>query len=165
MRFGIAYSNVLGFGSAAGAKALASAAEDVGIESLWTVEHVIVPAGYQSTYPYSADGRMPGREDSPIPDSFTWLAFVAASSTKVKLATGVAILPQRNIIYTAKEIATLDQLSEGRVILGVGAGWLEEEFKALGVPFARRGERLDEYIKALRVLWCEDKPTFHGEFV
>jgi probable F420-dependent oxidoreductase len=165
MRFGIMFANVLGFGTPEGAKALASAADDTGIESLWTVEHVVVPSGYASAYPYSDDGRMPGGEDSPIPDPFIWLSYVAAASTRVKLATGVAILPQRNVVYTAKEIATLDVLSGGRVVLGVGAGWLEEEFDALGVPFRRRGERLDEYIRALRVLWADDKPSFDGEFV
>jgi len=77
----------------------------------------------------------------------------------------VAILPQRNVVYTAKEMATLDQLSGGRVILGAGAGWMKEEFDVLGVPFERRGERMDEYIRALRVLWGDEKPTFEGEFV
>src|SRR4051794_12513628 len=153
------------FGTADGARAIGSAAEDTGFDSVWTVEHVVVPKGYQSEYPYSPNGKMPGPEDSPIVDSFIWLAYLAATTTTLKLATGVAILPQRNVIYTAKEIATLDQLSGGRVLLGVGAGWLEEEFKVLGVPFERRGDRLDEYIRALRVLWAEDEPTFHGEFV
>jgi probable F420-dependent oxidoreductase len=165
MRFGITFVNVLGFGKPEGAKAIATAAEDAGFDSLWTVEHVIVPKGYQSEYPYSDTGRMPGPEHSSIPDSFIWLSFVAAVTSTIKLATGVAILPQRNVIYTAKEIATLDRLSGGRVMLGVGAGWLAEEFAALGVPFERRGERLDEYIRALRVLWADDEPTFHGEFV
>src|SRR4051794_1368568 len=151
--------------SGAGAKALVTAAEDVGIESVWTVEHVLIPEGYQSPYPYSADGKMQGPDDMPIPDSFTWLAYVAALTSKLKLATGVAILPQRNVVYTAKEIATLDQLSDGRVILGVGAGWMREEFEAVGVPFERRGARTDEYIRALRALWGEDKVDFQGEFV
>lgn len=164
MKFGIIFGNVI-FGTGEAAKALAQAADDTGFESLWTVEHVVVPAGYQSPYPYSADGKMQGPDDMSIPDSFTWLSYVAAATTNIKLATGIAILPQRNVIYTAKEIATLDQLSGGRVILGVGAGWMKEEFDALGVPFERRGERLDEYIKALRVLWGDDKPSFHGEFV
>ena len=166
MKFGIIFGNMGPFGmSAEGAKAIATAADDVGIESIWTVEHVVVPEGYQSPYPYSADGTMQGPEDMAIPDSFTWLSYIAALTTKVKLATGVAILPQRNVIYTAKEMATLDQLSGGRVILGVGAGWMKEEFDALGVPFERRGARTDEYIEALRVLWGDDKPEFHGEFV
>lgn len=165
MRFGIMFANTLGFATAEGARALAQSAEDTGIESLWTVEHVVVPAGYQSEYPYSPDGRMPGGEKSWIPDPLMWLSYVAAASTTLKLATGVAIVPQRSPIYTAKEVATLDQLSGGRMILGVGAGWLREEFEALGVPFERRGERLDDYIGALRALWSQEKPTYQGEFV
>jgi probable F420-dependent oxidoreductase len=100
-----------------------------------------------------------------IPDSFTWLAYIAAVTKRIKLGTGVAILPLRNVVYTAKEMATLDQLSGGRAILGAGAGWMKEEFDVLGVPFERRGERMDEYIRALRVLWGDEKPTFEGEFV
>lgn len=166
MKFGIIFGNIGPFGmSGDGAKALVTAAEDVGIESVWTVEHVLVPEGYESPYPYSADGKMQGPDDMPIPDSFTWLAYVAAVTSTIKLATGVAILPQRNVVYTAKEIATIDQLSGGRVILGVGAGWMKEEFEAVGVPFERRGARTDEYIAALRALWGDDKVTFEGEFV
>lgn len=165
MRYGIMFANTVGFATPDGAKELASAAEDTGIESLWAVEHVVVPSGYQSEYPYSEDGRMPGGEALPIPDPLIWLAYVAAASTTLKLATGVAIVPQRNPIYTAKEVATLDQLSGGRMILGVGAGWLEEEFDALGVPFAGRGERLDDYIGAIRALWSQDKASWDGPYV
>jgi probable F420-dependent oxidoreductase len=165
VRFGIFFANTMGFATPEGARALARAAEDTGFDSLWTVEHVVVPSGYESSYPYSKDGKMPGGEDFAIPDPLVWLAYVAGVSSTIRLATGVAILPQRNVVYTAKEVATLDQLSGGRVSLGVGAGWLREEFDALGVPFARRGARLDEYIRALRALWSEDKPTFRGEFV
>jgi probable F420-dependent oxidoreductase len=164
MKFGIMAANVL-FADGEGAKAVASAADDLGYESIWTVEHVVVPAGYQSADPYSKSGRMGGPDDMSIPDSFTWLAYIAGVTKQIKLATGVAILPQRNVVYTAKEMATLDQLSGGRVILGVGAGWMKEEFDVLGVPFERRGERMDEYIRALRVLWGDEKPTFDGEFV
>jgi probable F420-dependent oxidoreductase len=164
MKFGIMAANVL-FGDGEGAKAVATAADDLGYESIWTVEHAVVPAGYQSWDPYSNSGKMGGPDDMSIPDSFTWLAYIAAVTTRIKLATGVAILPQRNPIYTAKELATLDQLSGGRVILGAGAGWMKEEFDVLGVPFERRGERMDEYIRALRVLWADEKPTFDGEFV
>jgi len=165
VRFGIFFANTMGFATPEGARALATGAEANGFDSLWTVEHVVVPSGYESEYPYAKDGRMPGGEDFAIPDPFVWLSFVAGMTTTLTLATGVAILPQRNVIYTAKEIATLDVLSGGRVQLGVGAGWLREEFHALGVPFERRGARLDEYIRALRVLWADDKPTFQGEFV
>jgi probable F420-dependent oxidoreductase len=164
MKFGIMFANVL-FGDGEGAKAIATAADDLGFESIWTVEHVAVPKDYQSPYPYSASGKMGGPDDMSIPDPFTWLTYIAAVTTNIKLATGVAILPQRNVIYTAKELATLDQLSGGRVLFGAGAGWMKEEFDVLGVPFDDRGKRMDEYIAALRVLWGDETPTFHGDFV
>jgi probable F420-dependent oxidoreductase len=130
---------------------------------LWTVEHVVVPAGYQSTYPYSRSGRMAGgAEDFPSPDPLIWLAFAAAATSRIRLATGILILPQRNPLVLAKEVATLDRLSGGRVILGVGVGWLEEEFNALGVPFAGRGERTDEYVAVMRALWTQDLASFSG---
>ncbi|MDP2622485.1 MAG: LLM class F420-dependent oxidoreductase [Actinomycetota bacterium] len=142
------------------------AAEAAGYESLWTVEHVVVPKGYESAYPYSRSGRMAGDvEDFAIPDPLVWLAFAAAASSTIRLATGVMILPQRNPVVLAKEVATLDVLSGGRMLLGVGAGWLEEEFRAIGVPFADRGSRVDEYIGAMRALWSQEVASFDGEFV
>ncbi len=165
MKFGLMFTNVAAFAEPEGAKALATTAEEVGFESLWTVEHAVVPKGYKSAYPYSPSGKMPGGEFIALPDPFVWLSFVAALTSTIKLATGIVILPQRNPVIAAKEVASLDRLSGGRVMLGVGAGWLAEEFAALGVPFERRGDRLDEYIKALRVLWADESPTFSGEFV
>jgi probable F420-dependent oxidoreductase len=142
------------------------AAEAAGYESLWTVEHVVVPKGYESAYPYSRSGRMAGGvEDFAIPDPLVWLAFAAAASSTIRLATGVLILPQRNPVVLAKEVATLDVLSGGRMTLGVGAGWLEEEFRAIGVPFADRGSRVDEYVGAMRALWSQEVASFDGEFV
>jgi probable F420-dependent oxidoreductase len=164
MRFGIAFANVGPFIEPHAAASFARAAEDAGFESLWTVEHVVVPSDYKSPYPYSPDGRMPGTEDSPIPDPLIWLAYVAASTERIRLGTGILILPQRNPIVLAKELATLDRLSGGRLLLGVGIGWLEEEFDAIGVPFGDRAARTDEYVSALRTLWTEDKATFHGEY-
>ena len=93
-----------------------------------------------------------------------WITCAAVTRT-LRLATGILILPQRHPLYVAKEVASLDVLSHGRMILGIGVGWLEEEFAALGVPFAERGARTDEYIKAMRELWSADKPTFKGRFV
>jgi probable F420-dependent oxidoreductase len=164
MQFGIMFANTGTYVEPEGAVAMARAAEESGFDSLWTVEHVVVPAGYQSEYPYSRTGRMPGGEELPIPDPFVWLAFVAGATSRIKLGTGITILPQRNPLITAKVVATLDRLSQGRVLLGVGAGWLQEEFDALGVPFAERGPRLDEAIGAMRALWSEPKASFHGEF-
>jgi probable F420-dependent oxidoreductase len=165
MRFGIFFANTGQAVYPDGAVALASIAEENGFESVWAVEHVVVPASYRSTYPYDPSGRMPGREESPIPDPLIWLTWVAAASATVRLGTGILILPQRNPVVLAKELATLDFLSGGRVTLGVGVGWLEEEFAALGVPFAHRGARTDEYIEALRVLWREGESSYQGRFV
>jgi probable F420-dependent oxidoreductase len=165
MRFGIFFANTGKAVHPDGAAALASIAEENGFESLWTVEHVVVPSGYRSTYPYDPSGRMPGPEESPIPDPLIWLTWVAAASGTIRLGTGIVILPQRNPVVLAKETATLDFLSGGRVTLGVGVGWLEEEFRALGVPFEHRGARTDEYVEALRVLWRDSESTYHGRFV
>lgn len=165
MHFGIAFANTGLYVEPGPARLLAKVAEKAGFESLWTVEHVVVPAGYESTYPYSSTGRMPGSEDAPIPDPLIWLSFVAGVTERIRLATGILILPQRNPVVVAKEIATLDHLSGGRVLLGVGAGWLKEEFEVIGVPFEERGARLDEYIRALRALWTEDQAAVDGRFV
>lgn len=158
------FANLGPYATPDGIRALATAAEDAGIESLWTVEHVVVPKGYNSAYPYDPSGRMPGPEDSPIPDPLVWLSYLAAVTSTVELATGILILPQRNPLVLAKECATLDQLSGGRLVLGVGAGWLEEEFDALDVPFADRGKRLDDHIGALRAAWGEQPASFTGPF-
>lgn len=165
MDFGIAFANTGPFAGADGAADFARAAEDAGFESIWTVEHVVVPAGYQSTYPYHPSGKMPGGEDSPIPDPLIWLAYVAATTSRIKLATGILILPQRNPVVLAKELATLDAMSGGRLELGIGVGWLEEEFDAIGVPFAQRGRRTDDYVAAMRSLWSDDEASYHSEFV
>ncbi|MEY2566090.1 MAG: hypothetical protein QOE35_619 [Actinomycetota bacterium] len=165
MDFGIIFANIGPAVEPDYAAALGQLAEENGFESIWTVEHVLVPADYTSEYPYSPTGKMPGPEESPIPDPLVWLTHVGAHTTRIKLATGVLILPQRNPLVLAKEVATLDVLSKGRVILGVGVGWLREEFDAIGVPFDERGPRTDESIEALRALWTQPESTFHGKFV
>ena len=163
MKVGIMFANVAFFGTPEGAVALANAAEESGVESLWTVEHVVVPEGYESPYPYSPSGKMPGGETAPIPDPLAWISYMAALTTTVRLATGILILPQRNPVILAKECATIDVLSQGRLELGIGIGWLEEEFDAIGVPFAERMARTDEYVEALRALWSQDE-SFSGTF-
>lgn len=164
MKFGVAFVNVGPMAHPEGAVAIAQAAEAGGFESLWTVEHTVVPAGYQSTYPYSPEGKMPGPEDSDLPDPLIWLTYVAGATSSIRLGTGILILPQRNPVVLAKEVATLDRLSGGRVELGIGVGWLEEEFDALGVPFDDRGKRTDDYVAALRALWTEPEATHRGEY-
>jgi probable F420-dependent oxidoreductase len=166
MKFALRYCNTGRYVEAKEAVALAQAAEAAGFESLWTVEHTIVPAGYASAYPYDPSGKMAGgRNDIPLPDPLIWMGYIAAATSRIKLATGILILPQHNPVITAKQVATLDHLSGGRILLGVGVGWLEEEFAALGVPFAERGARMDEYIAAMRELWSAEAATFKGRFV
>jgi probable F420-dependent oxidoreductase len=144
---------------------LAQGAEAAGFESIWTFEHVVVPGGYESAYPYSGDGRMPGDGANAITDPLTWLAFIGAVTTTIKLGTGILILPEHNPVLLAKEAATVDRLTDGRLLLGIGVGWLKEEFEALGVPWERRTARTEEYAAAMRPLWTEEEPSFEGEFV
>jgi probable F420-dependent oxidoreductase len=167
MKFGLRYASLGRYVNGPDAVELAQAAETAGFESIWTVEHVVVPHGYQSRYPYSASGRMgSGLEDFPIPDPLVWLAFVASVTRTIKLGTAILLLPQRNPVITAKAVATLDLMAGGnRVLLGIGVGWLAEEFAALGVPFADRGARTDEYVAAMRVLWSQERASFRGRFV
>ena len=163
MKLGLMFVNSGPFSNPALLAHLAVTAERCGVESMWTVEHVVIPQDYKSPYPYSSSGKIPGGEDVSIPDPLLPLAFAAAVTKTIKLATGVLILPQRHPLYVAKEAATLDVLSNGRAILGIGSGWLEEEFNSLGLDFHTRGARTDESIKSLRALWSEDSASFHGK--
>ena len=139
MKFGIAFGNIGPFVEPAAAVHLAQAAEAAGFESIWAVDHVVVPAGYQSKYPYDPSGKLPSGEGTVFPDPLIWLTYVAAGTSTLRLGTGIMIVPLRNPLVLAKELATLDYLSGGRMILGAGIGWLEEEFDALGIPFLGRG--------------------------
>ena len=144
--------------------ALAAGAEEHRLHSLWVPEHVVLFDDYASHYPYSADGRIPaGGESGPI-DPFAALSFLAAATRTVRLGTGICLVPQRNPVYTAKEVASLDYLSNGRFDFGVGVGWLEEEFKALNVPFERRGARNRAYLEVMRRCWCDPISQYEGEF-
>ena len=164
MKFGLMYANAGPFGFPEMVAHLAQTAERCGIESLWTIEHVVIPVGYKSTYPYDPSGRIPAPDQMPMPDPLAWLAYAAAVTKTIKLATGILILPQRHPLYVAKEVATIDVLSHGRVILGIGVGWLAEEFQALGIPFDERAARTAEAVRALRALWKDEAAPFHGKF-
>jgi probable F420-dependent oxidoreductase len=164
MKFGLAFASSIAIDHQASLE-ICRRAEAAGFESLWGGEHVILPSKIESSYPYTADGKIPALPDTPIPDPLIWLAFAAAAAPSMRLGTCILIVPQRNPLILAKELATLDQLSGGKVELGLGVGWLEEEFDALGVPWARRGARNDEYIEAMRTLWSGPEVEFHGEFV
>jgi probable F420-dependent oxidoreductase len=143
---------------------VAMAAERLGFASIWAPEHVVLLEKYSSKYPYST-GEFPMPTDTPFADPFTTLAFVAACTNKIKLATGICLVPEHNPLVLAKTVATLDRLSGGRFILGVGIGWLAEEFQALGISFERRAQRTREYIEVMRKLWTEPKSSYSGEFV
>ncbi|MGJ8685936.1 MAG: LLM class F420-dependent oxidoreductase [Spongiibacteraceae bacterium] len=144
---------------------LAQHAESVGVESVWTFEHAMVPVDYTSKYPYSRDGKMGGKPDNNFIDPLIALSAVAASTSTLRLGTGVNIVPQANPLLLAKQAASLDFISNGRFMLGAGIGWLEEEFNAMGVPFERRGERFDDYIQALRKVWAGDVVEHQSDFI
>jgi probable F420-dependent oxidoreductase len=144
--------------------ALAVGAERRGFHSLWVPEHVVLFDDYASRYPYSDDGRVPAGGENGVLEPLTALSFFAANSNTIRLGTGILLLPQRNPVYTAKEAAAVDWLSNGRLDLGVGIGWLAEEFKAVDVPFGKRADRCRDYVGVLKTLWCDDVSEFHGEF-
>jgi probable F420-dependent oxidoreductase len=142
----------------------AQVADRVGFESIWVPEHVAIPADYQSRYPYRQEGKLPGDdEDMPWPEPLLCLSYVAAVTKKIRLGTIVIILPLRHPLYIAKETATLDVLSGGRAMLGIGSGWLKEEFEALGLDFHVRGKRTDESIEAVRALWRDNPVSYSGK--
>ncbi len=145
-------------------QAMGSGAEERGFDSIWVAEHVVLFDEYASRYPYAADGRIPVPTESGMLDPFPALAYLAACTKTIRLGTGICLLPQRNPVYTAKEAATVDWMSNGRLDLGIGVGWLEEEYAALGVPFERRGARCRAYIDVLKTLWCDDVSEYEGEF-
>jgi len=153
------------FPDLAGAIRMVKLAEAAGFDSVVAVDHVVFPHSYTSVYPYAPGGRLPGGPGGSLPDPLIWMAAMAAVTEKLRFLTGVIILPLRNPLVLAKQVATLDHMSGGRIELGIGVGWLKEEFEALGVPFEKRGKRSDEYIAAMRKLWAEDGASFAGEFV
>jgi probable F420-dependent oxidoreductase len=164
MKFGLAFASSIGI-EGGDALEICRVAESAGFESIWGGEHVILPSTIDSKYPYTPDGKIPAEPDTPIPDPLIWLAFAAAAAPTLRLGTCILIVPQRNPLVLAKELATLDRLSGGRVELGLGVGWMKEEFDALGVPWERRGARNDEYVAAMRALWAGPHASYHGEFV
>ena len=150
--------------SPANLRTLAQRAESLGFDSAWVSDHIILPRSVDSFYPYAANGVATFRPDEDYYEPLAALNFLAGCTQKIRLGTHVLILPYRNPVLTAKMISTLDVLSEGRFILGAGVGWMEEEFKALGLDtFARRGAVTDEYIQLFKELWTKDNPEFQGE--
>lgn len=136
---------------------IARLAESAGFESLWAGEHVVLPDPQAPPSPMAPEDR--------ILDPLITLTFLAAHTRKVLLGTGIIILPQRNPLVLAKELASLDELSGGRLIFGIGSGYLEPEFRALGIPFTDRGACTDDYLAAIRAIWTQPQPAYHGRFV
>jgi probable F420-dependent oxidoreductase len=138
-------------------------AEELGFAHLSVSDHLVVPRAIGSRYPYSASGAWPGAASGECLEQLTLLAYLAAISRKPRLITAVAVIPYRGAMHTAKIVATIDVLSNGRMVLGAGAGWLKEEFEAVGAPaFEERGRVTDEYLEAFKLLWTEDEPRFAG---
>lgn len=164
MKIGLIPVNI-GVASVENMIGLARLAEGVGFESVWTFEHVIVPIDYESKYPYDSSGKMGAEPETNFVDPLIALSAVAAATSTLRLGTGVNILPQANPLYLAKQAASLDWVSGGRLMLGLGIGWLREEFAALGVPFERRGARFDDYVEAMRKVWSGDQVEHQSDFV
>lgn len=165
MKFGIVPINLREFTDPDVVLPFVQHAEALGYESVWTAEHVVIPTSYASVYPYNPDGKLPFKPDAPIIDPLVALTFIAAATTRLRLGTGVNILPQASPLYLAKWASSIDHLSRGRLMLGLGVGWLREEFEVIGVPFARRGRRADEYLEALKAVWTGENVEYRGEFV
>jgi len=165
MRVGL---HALGIGSGADPaviEAVARAADTAGFATLWSGEHVVMVDRPDAPYPYSSDGRIAVPSDADWLDPLAALAFAAAVTSRIRLATGILLLPEHNPILVAKQAATLDVLSRGRFVLGVGIGWSSQEFAALGIPFRGRDRRTEEYVHVMRTLWRERDASYEGEFV
>ncbi len=165
MQFGLIGINVGGPEIAATMESLALKAEQVGMESVWTFENVARFVEYKSWYPDSPDGKLPGAPENCFIDPLVALAHLAGKTRRLRLGTGVNLLPQTNPLLLAKQAASLDYLSGGRLLLGVGAGWAAEQFQAMGTPFARRGARMDDYIAAMKKVWSEGVVEHKSEFL
>ncbi len=165
MRIGIHLANWGPWASPAAIAALAQRAEALGFDSVWVSDHVVAPVASASSYPYRPQSGLTPDRAATHYEPLVTLAYVAGLTQRVRLGTSVLIVPLRNPVYTAKLIATLDALSGGRVILGVGVGWLAEEFRALeAAPFAQRGAVLEEYLRLYQALWSDDVTTFAGAY-
>ncbi len=142
----------------------AQRADELGFESLWSGDHIVLPTEGTDQYPYTSDGTFSRPSSAPYHEMMTLLSYVAACTKQIRIGTTVTILPYRNPVVQAKMYASLDVLTKGRVICGVGVGWLEKEFDTLGVPHAERGPMSDECIEVYKCLWTEEYPEYHGKF-
>jgi probable F420-dependent oxidoreductase len=143
---------------------VAQHAEALGYHSVWAADHIAMPVHLVSKYPYHPEGKFPVDVADNFLEPLTVLGYVAAGTAKVRLGTGVLVVPYRNPVVTAKVVSTLDVLSNGRVILGAGVGWMAEEFGYLNSPYHERGVRTDEYLHIMKTLWTQEEPRFQGRF-
>jgi probable F420-dependent oxidoreductase len=165
MEFGCVFPNRGPMATPANLGRVAEKAEALGYDTVWFSDHIVIPTEVKSFYPYDPSGKMPFTPSEPYWEPLTVIGYVAGRTSRLRLGTSVLILPYRNPIVTAKMLATLDVLSNGRVTLGAGVGWMEEEFKAIGLDtYSRRGAYSDECIRIFRELWTKDNPSFQGEF-
>ena len=145
---------------------IAKKGEEFGFDALLTGDHILVPRNISSPYPYTEGGEFPGSDSGESMEQITLLSYIAGQTNKIRLVTSVLIVPHRNPLVAAKSLATLDVLSGGRLVVGVGVGWMREEFQALGLPpFEERWAVTDEYIRAFKELWTEDDPQFEGKYI
>lgn len=165
MKIGIVSINVGGPETAEQMIEIGQHAEAAGIESVWTFEHAIVPIDYDSRYPYARSGKMPATPETWFIDPLISLAHVATATKTIRLGTGINILPQTNPLLFAKQTASIDVLSGGRLTLGLGIGWLAEEFQAMGTPFERRGARFDDYLAAIKKVWGGEEVEHESDFL
>lgn len=143
---------------------VACRAEELGFAYLWVSDHIVLPVQSTARYPYTIDGQMPFDPMTPILEPLTTLAYVAGVTRHIRIGTSVLIVPYRHPLVTAKMVATLDVLSGGRFVFGVGVGWLAEEFQALGIPIAERAARTRECLQIMKACWTQEDPAFHGQF-
>jgi probable F420-dependent oxidoreductase len=160
MQLGLFLPTASPFANAEWLHAVAKHVEERSVHAVWVPEHVVQFDDYESSYPYSADGKIPVPPGSGMLEPFTTLAFLAAATRKVRLGTAICLLAQRNPVYSAKEISNLDWLSEGRVDLGIGVGWLREEYEAVGVPWPSRGQRTEDCVEILKSFWTDEVSSF-----
>ena len=176
MEYGVTIPNFRGAAGLKTFRAVATLADRIGLDDVWIGDHIVLSRHVSSPHPYSSDGRVTDRPrpwaeagiadmapDDPVYEPLALMGFLAAVTDRVRIALGTLVVPLRNPVFTAKSLATIDVLSGGRVLLGVGVGWIPEEYAALGANWSQRGAVADEYIDLMRILWSDDDPRFEGE--
>ena len=163
MKFGVRLPGAGPFAGPQAITAFSQKAEELGFSSLWMTDHIALPVEVETKYPYREDGKFFWPPETPYLDTILTLTWAAAATERIELGTSVLIAGWHHPVNTAKALATLDVLNGGRTIVGVGTGWMKEQFDILGSPFETRGARTTEYLKLLRHLWTEDLIDFHGE--